>query len=220
MFPLVFRNGHLFVEVDSLLWLIDTGAPSSFGSVSDLSLLDHQFHIDNSYVGLTAATLSQSVNMDCTGLLGADVLNQFDFLFDPQNEKVDISIQELEHPGDVITFEEFMGIPIIVTQINGVACRMFFDTGAQISYFQDTSLSQYPSAGEMTDFYPGVGEFQIETFHVDVSLGSLDLTLHCGELPGELGATLMMAGTVGIIGNEIMADRLTGYFPRRRMLVL
>jgi hypothetical protein len=32
--------------------------------------------------------------------------------------------------------------------------------------------------------------------------------------------TLMMAGTEGIIGNEILQDRVAGYFPRRQELVL
>jgi hypothetical protein len=30
---------------------------------------------------------------------------------------------------------------------------------------------------------------------------------------------LTMAGTAGIVGNEILNDRVTGYFPRRRLLV-
>jgi hypothetical protein len=30
----------------------------------------------------------------------------------------------------------------------------------------------------------------------------------------------MMAGTVGIIGNEILGNRSIGYFPRRRMMLL
>lgn len=32
--------------------------------------------------------------------------------------------------------------------------------------------------------------------------------------------TLMMAGAQGIIGNQILTNRVVGYFPRRRLLVL
>ena len=46
---------------------------------------------------------------------------------------------------------------------SGVERRMFFDTGAQISYLQDDVLDTFPSAGPVTDFYPGVGQFQTET---------------------------------------------------------
>jgi hypothetical protein len=32
--------------------------------------------------------------------------------------------------------------------------------------------------------------------------------------------TLMVAGAQGIIGNQVLANRVAGYFPRRRLLVL
>ena len=111
-----------------------------------------------------------------------------------------------------------MGIPIVSTRIRGIDYRMFLDTGAQISYFQHDSLQSFPAAGLVTDFYPGVGEFHTETHNVDVTLGGVEFTLRCGVLPELLGATLMMAETDGIIGNQVFSDRSVGYFPRRRSL--
>ncbi len=92
-----------------------------------------------------------------------------------------------------------MGIPIVTARVGDSDYRMFFDTGAQTSYFQDDSLTSFPSAGRVTDFYPGVGQFQTDTHDVPVSLGGVVFSLRCGRLPGLLGATLMMAGTVGIV---------------------
>ena len=40
-----------------------------------------------------------------------------------------------------------MGIPIVTAQIGGRAYRMFFDTGAQISYLQSDALKTFPAAG-------------------------------------------------------------------------
>jgi hypothetical protein len=40
-----------------------------------------------------------------------------------------------------------MGIPIVTAQIGGRAHRMFFDTGAQISYLQSDALKTFPAAG-------------------------------------------------------------------------
>ena len=113
-----------------------------------------------------------------------------------------------------------MGIPIIQTNINGVTHPMFFDTGAQISYFQSQTLSTFPSVGTVTDFYPGIGQFQTETYLVDVTIGTKTYKLRCGALPELLGRTLMMAGTAGIIGNEILSNRIVGYFPKSKQLVL
>jgi hypothetical protein len=96
----------------------------------------------------------------------------------------------------------------------GRTTGLFFDTGAQISYFQDESLSTYPSAGELTDFYPGFGQFQTDTYNVPIRIGSEQFTIRCGKLPGLLGMSLAMADVQGILGNQILLDRRVGYFPR------
>jgi len=48
-----------------------------------------------------------------------------------------------------------MGIPIVTARIADRDYRMFFDTGAQFSYFQEDSLSNFPYAGSVTDFIQG-----------------------------------------------------------------
>jgi hypothetical protein len=218
--PLQPRDGHVFVELDGELWLVDTGAPTSFGASSDLTILGEQYSLDRSYLGLTADTLSQFVGVQCVGLLGADVLGCFDHLFDTTGGTLTVSTADLPYTGQTIDLEEFMGIPIVNARVGSSEYRMFFDTGAQISYFQDRGLNRFPAAGRVTDFYPGLGQFEVDTYVVPVSLGSATFTLRCGTLPGLLGATLMMAGTQGIIGNEILNNRTVGYFPRRRTMVL
>ncbi len=217
---LQFRDGHVFVVLDGKLWLLDTGAATSFGIPDELSIAGEQFRLGASYLGLTAAALSQLVGVPCVGLLGADVLGRFDHVFDTAGGTLTISTSELSHSGKSVHLAEFMGIPIVTAQIDGADHRMFFDTGAQISYLQDNSLANWPSAGSVTDFYPSVGQFETDTYEVQVSLGGVAFTLRCGALPDLLGATLMMADTVGIIGNAILSNRSVGYFPRRRALVL
>jgi len=219
-FPLQLRDGHLFVELNGELWLLDTGAPTSFGTSNNLSLASEQCRLGTSYLGLTAATLTSFIGVPCVGLLGADVLGRFDHILDAANGTITISTAELAHTGQTVRLAEFMGIPILTAQIVGADYRMFFDTGAQISYFQDDSLANFPSAGSVTDFYPGVGQFQTDTHQVPLTLAGVAFTLRCGMLPGLLGATLMMADTEGIVGNQILCNRIVGYFPRRRALVL
>jgi len=97
---------------------------------------------------------------------------------------------------------------------------MFFDTGAQISYFQDDSITDYPYAGPVEDFYPGLGQFVTETHIVDLKIGECIFSLRCGRLPDLLEMTLLMTGTQGILGNQFLHDRKVGYFPRRKILVL
>ena len=218
--PLIFNNGHLFVELEGQMWLFDTGAPTSFGASERLRIADEQFSLCSSYFGLTAATLSQYVGVECSGLLGADVLGRFDHILDTAGGRLTVSTTELSHEGQSVRLDEFMGIPIVKASVGGNNYRMFFDTGAQISYFQEDSLAEFPSAGSVTDFYPGAGEFQTDTHEVPITLGNISFLLRCGCLPGLLGATLMMADTQGIIGNQVLIDRIVAFFPRRGLLSL
>ena len=218
--PLQLRNGHLFVELNSGLYLLDTGAPSSFGTTSRLSIADETFDLQNNYLGLTAATLSQSVGVRCEGLLGADILGRFDHLFDVPGGTLTFSKDELILDGKSVDLDIFMGIPIVQVQIRGVDYRMFFDTGAQVSYLQADCLASFPATGIVKDFYPGFGEFETETHNVGLTISTASFVLRCGKLPDLLGLTLMMANTQGIVGNQILSDRTVGYFPKRRRLVL
>ena len=219
-FPLQLRDGHLFIELSGELWLLDTGAPNSFGPNGNFSLAGEQFRLGSNCLGLTAATLSGFVGVQCVGLLGADVLGRFDIIFDVPNNTVSISTEELSFPGQSVPLSEFMGIPILTAQICGRDFRMFFDTGAQISYLQDDSLAEFPAAGQVSDFYPGVGRFQTETHTIDARVGASSFSVRCGSLPGLLGMTLMMAATQGILGNQILHERKAGYFPRRKKIIL
>lgn len=218
-FPLHKIHGHLFVQVDGHLWLLDTGAPCSFGSPADFHILGEKFELQSFYLGLTPETLSGFVGVKIDGLLGADVLNNFDIIFNcPENTSI-FSLSSLNLDGQIVKLDEFMGIPIVTATVNGRDYRMFFDTGAQISYFQDDALRTFPPAGQMTDFYPGFGQFQTDTHNVHFQIAGKSLVLRCGKLPDMLGMTLMMAGTQGIMGNQILHDWIVGYFPRRGELV-
>ncbi len=218
--PIHFLEGHLFLELDGDLWLYDTGAPASFGEPDAISLLDTRYAVDDEYMGLTARALSDSTGVQCAGLLGTDILTRFDHIIDCDEKTVAITSGDFECCGKALPLSSFMGIPVLTARIAGQEYRMFFDTGAQFSYFQDESLSDFPACGKVTDFYPGFGLLETDTHLVDVCLDDVAFTLRCGALPGVLGAALMMADTRGIIGNQILLGHVTGYFPRRNLLCL
>lgn len=218
--PLQLRDGHLFIDLGGQLWLLDTGAPTSFGASRSLAIAGERFDLDTDYLGLTPESLSQFIGVPCVGLLGADVLGRFDHIFDIAAGKLTLSTAELSHASQPVRLDEVMGIPIVTAQIGDRAYRMFFDTGAQISYLQSDALKSFPAAGTVTDFYPGVGQFETDTHDVQVSLEGIPFTLRCGTLPGILGMSLSMAGTEGIVGNAILEERTVGYFPRRSVMML
>lgn len=218
--PLILENSHPFITLPEGTFLLDTGAPTSFGRVSPIMLDGQSSNLPPSYMGLTAQILSTYVGRETDGILGADILNQFDIIIDLPQSRVCFSTAPLEFDGEVLPMDFCMGVPIVASTVSGKPVRMFFDTGAQISYLQDDCLSSFPAEGSLTDFYPGIGQFSTDTFRTPIQLGRVDYQLRCGQLPPLLGMTLMLAGTGGIIGNEILRERLAGYFPRRHRLVL
>jgi len=219
-YPLNFSEEHLFVELESGKWLYDTGAPNSFSNERTLLFADREFVLEDNYMGLTTQHLSGYVGMPCQGLLGADVLTRFDHVIDLSNAELNVSSGELPYQGKCIHTSDFMGIPIVPVQIGGNRFRMFFDTGAKISYFQHALIESFPFAGEMTDFYPGFGSFQTEVHQLEIVLGNEHIGLQCGKLPGVLESALSLAGVDGILGNEILKNRIVGYFPGKNLLCM
>ena len=182
--PLSFIDGHLFVRFEGADWLIDTGAPASFGAPSGLKIGGQSFEVADSYMGLNPRTLSEYVGHPAAGIIGADVLGTFDTLFDVPGGTVSFSVEPMEMAGEEIETRLFLGIPTVEVAIAGASHRMVFDTGAKLSYLQDEALGGFPPAGVSADFYPGLGPFQTQTFRVDANLGALTFTLRCGPAAG------------------------------------
>jgi hypothetical protein len=219
-FSLKFINSHLVITLDNHDWMLDTGAPNSFGDISAITIGDNTFAISEDYMGVNAVMVTELIGHTIAGIVGVDILNKFDVIFDIPQGQVIFSEEKLELDGNVLAIDLFMGIPLIQSVICDIPQRMFFDTGAQISYFQGDTLKNFPTAGIMKDFYPVFGEFTTETYLVDVALNHRFHTLRCGSLPDILGAMVQMGNSSGIIGNEIMLNRQIGYFPRRLEMVI
>ncbi|RLB60695.1 MAG: hypothetical protein DRH08_15025, partial [Deltaproteobacteria bacterium] len=128
-FTLRHRKGHLFIDLDGDDWLLDTGAPSSFGA-SGVVIGEQEFSIPGDYMGLDAEELSGLVKCPAAGIIGADVLNGFDILIDIRNQAVTFSEEEIPLEGQALKITDFMGIPIVQANISDENRSMFFDTGA------------------------------------------------------------------------------------------
>jgi hypothetical protein len=219
-YPLHLIHNHLFLETEGRRYLIGTGSPKSFAGTPSLILDGRTFAIVPNYMQLTAASLSRQVGVECHGLLGADILNQFDLLIDLPRSVITISTEENQMQGVGSPLSFLQGIPIVSVGIQNEPYRMFLDTGAQVSYFQSPLLDGYPSTGVVSDFFPGFGPFETHSHIVSANFAGVDFELRFGKLPATLAAGLMVAKTQGVIGNAIFHQRPIGYFPRRSLLVL
>lgn len=218
--PLLLSSGHLIATIDDDRWVLDTGSPASFGREETIELDSQHFKVASGHCGIEAESLSTLVGEPLAGLIGADILNHLDIEIDLRSSKLSISQQPIDLVGIEINLNEFMGVPIVQVQSDDGEHSMFFDTGAQISYFQNENIGRYKAAGEVRDFFPGMGEFYTETHIVEFRMHSMTFSLRCGRLPDLLGLTLGIAGVQGIVGNEICNHKIIGYFARRKLLVL
>jgi hypothetical protein len=219
-YRLVFKNDHLYVEIDGALWVYDTGADSTFGD-SATGLLGPKEEVAPLYAGqFSAADISGFLGETVAGIIGADIINRYDHIIDLKANRLTVSDGDLTSEGFVQPLEFFMGVPMLKANIGGAAHSLFFDTGAQISYFQGTAPVDAVDAEDLEDFFPMVGAFRTQTKHINVGLNGLSHTLRCGKLPGMMGMALSMANVSGILGNEVMRGRVTSFYPRRQQLVL
>lgn len=220
-YPYDLVNGHIVLKANANSLLIDTGAPSSVGNSSPLDFAGRTHDVSPNYMGVTPESLScHSVGTTINGLVGADILNQYDILFDSSRHRITLSEEELPTDDDFLPLDAFMGIPIIETVVAGETVRMFFDTGAKLSYLNPDLSAKFPSAGEERDFYPGVGDFTTHTHTVPIGIGGREITLRVGILPELLQATLMMADTGGILGTALLDAYTVLFAPRRRIMSL
>jgi hypothetical protein len=217
---LAMRSGHLMVPGAGGWWILDTGAPASFGTARQLRLADRTFPVMEGYAGLNADVLSGLVGEPVAGLIGMDILGGLDIVIDVPKGELIMSSQSVELAGDEVHLTEFLGIPVLQVGIAGQSESMFFDTGASISYFQGEAILQYPPVGRVQDFFPGAGRFEVDTYRVGLSIGGRELEVNCGQLPGLLGMSLSLAQVTGIVGNEVCSQGAIGFFPRRHLLVL
>ncbi|MBU1086894.1 MAG: hypothetical protein KKD05_05175 [Candidatus Omnitrophica bacterium] len=219
-YRLVFEDRHLFVYIEDRKWLLDTGAPRSFGNIQSINIGNREFSLTDNFMGMNSQKLSDFFKCPINGIIGVDILNNYDVIIDVPTGKISFSDEQIDFSGIVIPLELIMGIPLFKVEILGQEHRMFFDTGAQISFFENQNLKSFPDAGLFDDFHPSIGEFQVQTYRVALQLGSVTHIVQCGSLPDVLGNMINFAGAEGVIGNEIIKDRKIGYLPRRGEIVL
>ncbi len=113
-----------------------------------------------------------------------------------------------------------MGVPIIRAQISEKPVRMFFDTGAQLSYLSAEMTTDLEPSGTATDFYPGIGEFQTDVYEISMGLAFETLHLKVGVLHQPLQHLLEMASAGGILGTAILQTHELTYTPRRSVMTI
>jgi hypothetical protein len=202
-----FIDGHIIAVINNCKYIVDTGSPSSFGN-GKININGSNYNISASGMhGLTATSVSNLSGIQVDGLIGMDILSNFDVTFSESEIRFfDAGSTNGQHTPNAISLpliDKVMGIPIINMTIHNQVRRIFFDTGAKLSYLSDELLTG-ASVGEEEDFYPTMGTFKTKVYKVDVQVGNVTENLTFGSLPTQISALLTLGNTKGIVGTELL----------------
>jgi NAD-dependent deacetylase len=92
---------------------------------------------------------------------------------------------------------------VIETVVDDENVKMFFDTGAKISYIHSKFTNNIAIFGQSNDFFPGYGRFDLETCHLKTHIGTKGINIRYGKLPEDLEERLLQY-TDGIIGIDLL----------------
>jgi hypothetical protein len=214
-------DGHIIVtSEDGRICLIDTGSPCSVGNAESVMFAGGRYPLQSTFLGKAVDELPGPIGVRIDVLIGVDILNRYDMLIDPVRLVLVFSDEELDLEGEQLSIELVMGVPIVTADVGGTRIKMFFDTGAKVSYVDEKTAGAYPRVGTAQDYYMTVGPFQAAVHRIPMMLGSLTIDLECGTLPQSLQLSLAAAGAAGIVGNAILVNFMVAYLPRRHRIIL
>jgi len=223
-YPLHQPGGHIVIEVDGRMILVDTGALVSVGRAGVLHFLGRDFHLVPSFFNdVTVEYLSQKVGFHLDILMGIDILRHCYFILDSQRQTATFSLSPLQWPVyHRIPLNNFlMGVPTTTALINGEPINVFVDTSAVRCYIPEELTSGCRQVGKVTDFFPGAPDFETPVFEVPVDLSGEKMILKCGVgLPALLMQGMQVAGVRGILGMDLLRKYRIGFALKENELVL
>ncbi|CAF2101754.1 unnamed protein product [Rotaria magnacalcarata] len=204
-FDVKILDGHIVVHINNFEYIVDTGSTVSFGRATTIFINGQSFPIrDGGLHGLTADSISRISRLQVDGLIGMNILANFDIKF--TRNQITFSNSPLFPTGKAITVpivDAVLGIPIIILSIAHKDRRIFFDTGAKLSYLSDDLLVGN-SIGEVDDFHPSIGDFKTKVYKIDVTINGKVESLTFGSLPSSIRYLLQLGRTEGVIGTELL----------------
>lgn len=208
-------HGHIVADVDGRTFLVDTGSPLSFGfdgsgaAIDALKMLSPRFRaqpLPGQIMRTISSAIHKHVSQEIVGVMGMDVLSQFDSSFSLHRGTMTLSQFQRLRVGDfALPLELFNGIPLAgPVVIAGRAVRALWDSGAPTSYLAEPSLldgAEYMC--DRNDFHPlsGTETFRVSVYAVPVELASQGGLVH---LPMALLPESVDSGGQHILGSELL----------------
>ena len=197
-------HNHILID-DGQKLILDTGSPLSFHKYGKISIEENTIAVSQSLPGINSSYLTNNIGCEIHGLLGMDILKQhpvlislkdgFMFFDDDNFDNTFLSANNSQKMGGLI------GVEII---LNGRKARMIVDSGAPISYVNNSYTNGTKSKYIKSDFSPYIGKFQTVIYDCAVDLlVNQKCIMEFGSPPPVLKTMLRQLNVDGILGVEL-----------------
>ena len=198
-------DGHLILIDDGKKILVDTGSPVTIGESNSFKFLEEEYACCNSFGGKDINSISQLMNYDLNVLMGMDLIEKYYVQTNYKTRQVTFSNEPLpvEQMVSSPILRNQMGAVCVNIGIRGENVELALDTGAKISYINQTFTVGEEQIGIRDDFNPMINHFQTPIFAMKASIGDCIFPINFGVLPPTLATMLQMMGISGAIGFDL-----------------
>ncbi len=227
-YPLHLHGGHLYVELQGQKWLWDTGTAISYGSVASVTIAERTFAVKPIMTNkpgksiISVPKLVQFLGIPCAGLLGMDIIGEFDWSLNAAKHTCTATTEPLVLRDRTIALTNETGQLAVQARVRDRSYRLRLDSGFQLTFLESPSIETFPSAGKGRDYhvYFVGGWFQTDTFHVPMQLGAEFAAdnLRTGRLPACLRKEILPETFEGILGAEFFGQHYLAFAPRQQRL--
>lgn len=219
--PIELHAGHSYLTIDGRRWVLDTGAPVSFGETADHPL-EASLPFVRKHGDVDAEVVSRYLGVSVAGVIGGDFLNRHEHRIDFPSGRYEVCDGQVTsgHEHALSFPAQLQGLPTLKARIGADEGDFLFDTGAQLSYHVGRPPAGHVAGEEIWDFWLGLADtrFRTPTYTAEVCFADYATTLRFGEPPAELHQFLLGLGLRGVIGIDLIARHVSWYAPRRRRL--
>ena len=207
--PMRVRGGLAVATIEDRHWVVDTGAPHSFG-VGTLTLDNRTIRLDSPSGRYDPGVLSEVAGVPIAGLLGAADLFHEGCTLDAPGGRLILGAPTVPGPGVPCAPGPHWGqrLPILQAQLEGRPVRVAFDTGASVGYVHPDLV---PHLGDPVD---QVREYMAMTHswsETPLWQGQLEVAGHRGDyrwgvLPQDCHYLFDLLGMDVLFGGAFLAD--------------
>jgi hypothetical protein len=220
IYDLLLYNDEVLIIINKNIYVMDIGFDNSFSHNNKLTIDGIDFNVASRINECDSEELSNTLNLNISGLIGADIINSFDFLYDIANSKVTISKDEINFEGNEIDISFCGNYPKFEISILDKSIQVSFGIGISISYLDNELIDYFREKKILRNFYDKDGDIAINAYQIRTKIGEMNYDIKYTSPNILFKIFFYTFNLFGCLGNDFIGDKKVGYFPRRKKIII